>query len=244
VSPRAISCQALPVILALTLLTVATTLAGGMLGLRLERHIESVMAFAAGIVIAAATLDLLPEAIERAKVPGQVGAFVLAGMLWFFLFGRLVARRDERHANDAGLGGLQAAMLCFHSLQDGIGIGLAFSASRAVGILVLAAVVAHDLADGMNTVTFVLGHHGSRRAARAWLLADALAPLLGVAVALLARPARHVLDDALAVFAGIFLMMGAGELLPRAHRRPSLARVGLTLAGVALMSIVTAVLRR
>jgi zinc transporter ZupT len=231
-------------VLALTLLAVVATLAGGALALRLERHIESALAFTAGVVIAAATLDLLPEAIERVNAAGQVGALVLAGMLWLFLAGRLIEHRHAGHASEARLGALEAAMLCFHSFQDGVGIGLAFSVSHAIGVVVLAVVVAHDLADGMNTVTFVRAHHGSRRAARAWLMADALAPLVGAATALLAPLPRRVLDDALAVFAGIFLMIGIGELLPRAHRRLSLSRLLLTLAGVALMAVVTVIVRR
>jgi ZIP family zinc transporter len=231
------------VILALTLLTATTTLAGGALALRLERHIEAVVAFTAGVVIAAATLDLLAEAIERVHAPGRLAAFVLAGMLWFFLLGRLIALWRGRDTGEARVGALEAAILCFHSFQDGVGIALAFAASRAVGVVLLAAVVAHDLADGVNTVTFVLAHHGSRQRARAWLVADALAPLAGAATALVVRPPRYVLGYALALFAGIFIMIGVGELLPRAHRRFSWGRVFLTLAGVALMSAVTDLIR-
>jgi zinc transporter, ZIP family len=228
------------VVLAWTLLTVAATLVGGILALRLQCAIDAAVAFAAGIVIAAATLDLLPEAIERGGSAGRVGALFLAGILWFFGIGRLMARH-ERHASEAPLGAIEAAMLCIHSFQDGLAIGLAFSLGHAVGIVVLAAVVTHDLTDGLNTVTFVLAHRGSRRAARAWLIVDSLAPLAGAAVSVSARLPASALGQALAVFAGIFLMIGVAELLPRAHRHLSLPRVLLTFAGVALMAVVTAV---
>ena len=65
-------------------------------------------------------------------------------------------------------------MLCLHSLLDGVAIGLAFQASRAVGIVVAIAVLTHDFSDGINTMNIVLKNR--RRAlagAFRWLLLDA-----------------------------------------------------------------------
>ena len=41
-------------------------------------------------------------------------------------------------------------------IMDGVGIGLAFQVSNAVGIVVAVAVIAHDFCDGLNTVGLML----------------------------------------------------------------------------------------
>ena len=42
---------------------------------------------------------------------------------------------------------------------------------------------------------------------------------------------EHALGHLLAVYAGVFLFMGATDLLPEAHEHPSWQRVGLTVLG-------------
>ena len=60
---------------------------------------------------------------------------------------------------------LGAAGLSLHSFIDGLGIGLAFGLDTTTGVLVLVAVLAHDFADGLNTVGFILSQSGDRRKA-------------------------------------------------------------------------------
>src|ERR671933_804703 len=80
------------------------------------------------------------------------------------------------------VGALGAAGLSIHSFIDGLGIGLAFGLDTTTGVLVFIAVAAHDFADGLNTVSFVLSQSGDRRLAGRWLRIDAIAPLLGAIV--------------------------------------------------------------
>ena len=80
------------------------------------------------------------------------------------------------------VGALGALGLSVHSFIDGLGIGLAFGLDSATGFLVFIAVISHDFADGLNTVSFVLSQSGDRRSARRWLRIDAIAPLLGAIV--------------------------------------------------------------
>jgi len=88
---------------------------------------------------------------------------------------------------------------------------------------VAAAVLAHDLADGMNVVTLALAQGGGQRAARVVLLLDAVAPAVGVVIGSRVPVSQFGLGLLLAVFAGVFLAIGAGHLLPEAqHRRPGL----------------------
>jgi ZIP family zinc transporter len=159
------------------------------------------------------------------------------GFVFFFLAERALVlhhRDDDRqvHAH-AQVGALGAAGLSLHSFIDGLGIGLAFGLDTETGLLVFLAVVAHDFADGLNTVGFVLRQSGDRARAIRWLVVDALAPLAGAVVGYLLSVSEESLGQLLAVYAGFFLFMGATDLLPHAHEHPSGRRVLLTVAGFA-----------
>lgn len=71
---------------------------------------------------------------------------------------------DDARAH-ARVGALGAAGLSAHSFVDGLGIGLAFGLDTATGMLVFLAVISHDFADGLNTVTFVLRQGNDRKRA-------------------------------------------------------------------------------
>lgn len=84
--------------LASSALTFFSTLAGGTAALRWPRHVKTLMALAGGVVLAAAFLDLLPEAIQRAidlhmPVAVPLGC-VLLGYLTFQALDILVAATD------------------------------------------------------------------------------------------------------------------------------------------------------
>jgi zinc transporter, ZIP family len=219
-------------------LTALSTLAGGLFALRLREHIHTLIALSGGIVVAVALFDVLPEAIDSVDDGTVVGALTGLGFITFFLAHRLLVLHhrdeDEQVRGHAEVGVLGAAGLSVHSFMDGLGIGLAFDVSTATGILVFVAVVTHDFADGLNTVTFVLRQGGSIERARRWLVADALAPVLGAIVGTtLLDVSEEGLGKLLAVYAGFFLYMGATDLLPEAHAHPSWRRVALTLTGFA-----------
>ena len=166
--------------------TVVSTLAGGAVALRMARELTTAIALTGGIVVAVALFEVLPEAIEAVDNPHLVGTLVGAGFVFFFLAERALVlhhRDDDAHIHaHAKVGALGAAGLSLHSFIDGLGIGLAFGLSTETGLLVFVAVVAHDFADGLNTVGFVLRQSGDRARAIRWLAIDAAAPLAGAIV--------------------------------------------------------------
>ena len=219
----------------LAALTTCSTLAGGYVALRVRRELTTLIALTGGIVVAVALFDVLPEAIEAVGNGRRVMWFVGAGFLAFFLAERAIVlhhRDDEEHARaHHRVGALGAAGLCAHSFIDGLGIGLAFHLSTSTGLLVFVAVVSHDFADGMNTVSFILRQSGEQRTAVRWLVLDAIAPLAGAIVGTTVSISETGLGYLLAVYAGFFLYMGATDLLPEAHQHASGRRVALTVVG-------------
>ena len=106
------------------------------------------------------------------------------------------------------------------------------------------AVLAHDFADGLNTVNVVTKNGGSRNFAMRWLAVDAVAPVVGAGLSLLVAASAGTLALQLALFCGFFLHIGASGLLPESHRaypRPSTTLA--TLAGAGFLYAVTALVR-
>jgi zinc transporter ZupT len=217
------------------LVTVVAAFGGGAAALRLSRDLTTAIALTGGVVVAVALFHVLPEAIEILEDPRRVGLLVGLGFLGFFLAERLLVLHHRDAPEEARahrhVGALGAGAVAIHTFIDGLGIGLAFSLDTATGVFVFLAVVAHDFADGLNAVAFVLHQGGTRRRAVGWLTIVAVAPLIGATVGAAIEVSEESLGDVLALYAGFFLFMGATDLLPHAHEHPSAKRVAVTLAG-------------
>ena len=227
----------------LACLTVLATFVGGRVALRLSHTLPTVIALTGGVVVAVALFDVLPEGIDIVGDANKATALVAVGFLAFFFAERALVLHhrddpDEARAH-ARVGVLGALGLSIHSFVDGLGIGLAFSLDSTTGFLVFIAVVSHDFADGMNTVSFVLSQSGDRKQAARWLRIDAIAPLLGAIVGSFAGIPDEALGYILCVYSGFFLYMGATDLLPEAHAHASWAKVGLTASGFAAIFVIT-----
>lgn len=212
-------------------------LLGGLSVLRAGDRLHLAMGFAAGAMLAVAALETLPEAIEHTG-PWVVAA-AIAGGLGFGLLDHRVFRHvhaEDRVCNPRA-GEVGAGALSIHAFLDGLAIGAGFQVSQELGVLISVAVLLHAFADGLNTVTVLLGHGHGRRKAIAWLLVDAVSPLAGAALGLLVALPETAMGTLLAVFAGMFVYLGAGSLLPRAHRfgRDRLIVWLAALSGVALV---------
>jgi ZIP family zinc transporter len=202
-----------------------STFLGGWFALYLKDRLHLILGFSAGAVIGVAFFDLMPEAIE---LVGQrhdaafVTSIIALGFALYLALDRLfVLHRhhedDSHHHAHAERGAWGASTLSFHSFLDGLGIGFAFKVSAAIGLVVAAAVLAHDFSDGINTVNMILKNGGERKRALRWLFVDALAPVLGVLITLLFSVSQESLGLLIALFAGFFLYIGASDLLPESH---------------------------
>lgn len=226
-----------------------STMLGGSLALKLRDRLHIILGFSAGAVVAVAFFDLMPEALElgsHAHALSTVVSFVALGFLSYLFLDRVLLLHAHTHEDGdieheshvTTRGYVRAASLSFHSFLDGVGIGLAFQVSPAVGLVVAAAVLAHDFSDGINTVNVVVRHGGEYKKALRWLFVDAVAPVLGVLVTLLFTVSEDLLGLLLAVFAGFFLYIGASDLIPESHHQhPKFMTTAMTLLGAAALYI-------
>lgn len=217
-----------------------TTLLGGMLALKLAERTSLILAVAAGIVLGVAFLDLLPEALEFGAGNHSARAtlaYAAAGFGGYLLLGRMLASAEGDTRWQAHLG---PASLTLHSLLDGLVMGVAFQIAPEIGGVVALAVLTHDLADGVNTVSLALSA-SRQRIAFYWLLVNGAAPLAGVLIGLVLRVDHRSMAPLMAVFGGVFLYIGACELVPRSLARDGRLRTTLAvLAGIAAMLAITA----
>ncbi|HEY5105172.1 MAG TPA: ZIP family metal transporter [Caulobacteraceae bacterium] len=223
-------------LIALGIATAAATFLGGSLALRFAKLIHLILGFSAGAVIGVALLDLLPEALELggAHAARGLAGMAAAGFIGYFVVDR--AMLIGAAARPGHRGHMGAASLTVHSFLDGLGIGLGFQVSAAVGAVLAIAVLAHDFSDGVNTVNISLQASGDPATARRWLIADAAAPIAGIAASRVIVVPQPQLAGVLAVFTGFFLYIGASELLPDSHQRhPRAWTTVATVLGVALI---------
>jgi len=259
----------------LAILPFFSTLFGGIAALRLRHRLHAFMALAAGVVVATAVADLLPEAFDLVGMDKVVwvGGAAVVGFVGFSLVEAFLHQSSFEHSLDDGhddgldadhahdhiearparaaagsgrplvLGVLPPLSLIIHSTLDGLAIGLAFQAGTSLGIIVVLAVLAHDFADGMNVVTLALDAARGERLALGLLIVDALAPIGGALLSTLIAVSDQSLGLLLGTFAGVFIAIGAGHLLPESqHRDPRRgpALVALSGVGAALVLVVRA----
>ena len=235
--------------LTLSIATLLSTILGGLFAVRFKNKLNYIMGFTAGVLLSVVCFDILPEIIRQvseyhfSSTPAMIALVV--GFLLFHILEKVIVIHHAHEGEYAvhshpEVGKLAALALIGHSLMDGVGIGLGFQVNSEVGFLVALAVISHDFTDGMNTVSLMLSHQNSTRSARAFLFADALAPMVGVYLTILFTVSSFLLLLYLGFFAGFLLYIGVSDILPQAHsQRSSFPLIGLTVLGVAFIFLIT-----
>lgn len=249
--------SSLPLILAFT--TILSTAVGGFIAFRFKNRIHPVLGFTAGVLLGIVSFDILPEIIEELHVNNIDPIWPMITLVIGFLLFHILEKTILIHHNNEDayaphdhighshhshthkdIGTLSSLALVGHSFLDGVGIGLGFQVSTEVGIAVAIAVIAHDFADGINTVSVALRHGHNEKSARWFLGLDAIAPVFGALSTLLFVLPPFALVLYLGFFAGFLLYISASDILPEAHRnKNSLSTVVLTVLGVIFIFIVT-----
>ena len=190
---------------------------GGELGAR-GRSLSA--AFAAGILLALAFVDLFPEGLELAgetAVAGFVGGFAFMFLTEAFTRAHTHHMPEEEHVHKHALGPFVFG-LAIHNLADGFVLGVSVSDEALTSWLVGLGVLVHQMPVGISLAAVLL----AARVGRAGVVATAV--LLGLAI-----PAAAALTEALpvpgdgmlglltGVAGGVLAYIGAAHLLPEAQ---------------------------
>jgi ZIP family zinc transporter len=224
----------------------AITLGGGLLAVRLHVYRAYIFGFCAGALIAAALIEVLPNAhhlLERSDGGFDIKDLLLACTLGYFVFYLIDhvshgghVHHGAQHSDTHAAGFWGAIGLALHSFFDGIALGQGFQAGEELGWAIAVGVTLHKVADGVSVAGVMLGTQHTERATTRMIYLVAAAPVLGVLAQSFVRLSPAVLALLLGWFAGIFLYLGASSLLPAAHEA-SRARslLAATLAGAAFI---------
>jgi len=236
--------------LLLTLITFFSTFFGGILATKFRLKLEYFTALAAGVLIGVPLFELLPEALNIAaekNISLEYVMYLLAlGFIFLFILERYISvskiceegKCENVHHPKGGIYG--AIELAAHSFMDGFAIGVGFQFNLSLGIIVAIAVISHDFSDGLNTATLMLKTGNSLKSTFRMLLIDACTPLLGVITTFFFNFPEFILIFILPFFAGGFLYLGAGELLPDVHEKnPSAKALILSIFGIFIALILS-----
>ncbi|MBI3286539.1 MAG: ZIP family metal transporter, partial [Chloroflexi bacterium] len=201
------------------------------------------ISFAAGVLVAAAFTELIPESLELndAAVPG-----LLLSFLAFYLVERYVLIHTHHHEHEHGgetfahthaVGIIAFVGLTLHSLLDGIIISAGFEVNLELGMIAALGVIAHEIPEGFSIASILLYDGFTRVRTLIYSTIVALATPAGALLAffLLEDVSTGMLGFLLAVAAGSFLYIAASDLIPETHQSHSAVTVFLVLAGAALI---------
>jgi zinc transporter ZupT len=183
------------------------------------RALESMIAIAAGFMIAASVTDIFPEAIARGGHRAAVAA--LAGYVVVHLTQHTLAPHfhfgEETHEVSQLVSVSALVGLLIHTFVDGVAIASGFGVSHGLGVLVFVAILLHKFPEGLAISSLFLAAGAGR--ARALYAAAALgaATVLGV---LLTDMVSFLRGYGLALSAGVTLYVGASNLVPEFQAKP------------------------
>lgn len=244
-------------IIVATLIISLLGLIGGLLVLwreqKIRRFTKYLMSFAAGSILAAALLELLPEALEGEAAPHTIGLWILIGVLIFFVLEKLlilhhhtheeVAETEMHGAPSHGLSAIRPLIIigdALHNFLDGIVIAIAFLTDTRIGIITALAVIAHEIPQEIGDFGILL-HSGMQRGrVLLWNVLGALVSPLGAIAALAARDLyEKVAPAALALVVGNFVYLALADLIPAIKHerkiRNTIAQIVLVVVGIIIV---------
>ena len=185
-----------------------------------ESFSSYLISFAAGVLLAVAFLDLLPEAQDAA---GELNFFIptLAGFIIFFFAERYV--RLFHHHHQHGEKTPTALVLIgdgVHNFVDGVIITASFLTSIPLGITTSLAVAAHEIPQEIADMGILLANKLSKTKALTYNFLSALTALAGALIAFyFAEVIQNNLYVFLAMTAGFFIYISASDLIPSLHEQ-------------------------
>ncbi len=239
---------------------LAASIAGTLLSLAIaafvafrvqERWIPTLVSFAVGAMLGAAFLDILPHLFEETKNPGRTAAFILAGLLVFFVLEKMLLWRHHHHHGDEGeaaigpvhdhvhddqrVGWMIVLGDGFHNVTDGVIIAGAFLADLKLGVVTSIAIIAHEIPQEIGDFLVLLHSGFGRRKALILNFLSGLAAALGAIVAYFSLSAlTGWIPEILAIAAASMIYIAVADLIPGLHRRTALGESLLQVLFIAL----------
>ncbi|MBP9699777.1 ZIP family metal transporter [Candidatus Woesebacteria bacterium] len=184
---------------------------------------SSLVSFAAGIMLSAALLDLLPEAQEAAG-EGNIFLPVLIGIVAFFFLERFVVWFHHHHASHGKAPTSVLILLgdAVHNFIDGVAIAAAFLVSPALGVTTTLAIAAHEIPQEIADFSVLISGGMKKSKALLYNFISGLTAVLGAITAyFFFETVQGVSWILLSFTAGMFLYIACSDLIPELHKELS-----------------------
>ena len=170
--------------------------------------------FAAGALLAAAFVDLLPEAIEETSATIALRS-ALFGIILFFILERFLHWFHHHHEHEDNAPHSRDSNVpliiigdTVHNFIDGAAIAAAFLVSFPTGVVITLAVAAHEIPQrGMTRKNVILAN----------ILSALATTVSATTFFLIGQQTQIRIDVLLAVSAGFFIYIAASDLIPSIH---------------------------
>ena len=203
--------------------------------------------FAAGALLAAAFIDLLPEALEGDGDVRIILLVALAAFLVFFLMERTLTWFHHHHehdhgTSDGGPGRRNVPLIIvgdtLHNFIDGLAIGAAFLVSPATGVVTTIAIAAHEIPQEIGDFGLLLSKGMKKRKVMLVNFLSALVTVVAAALVFGMGGAMLISESLLlAATAGFFIYIAASDIIPTIHAEPS-RRVGNIQAATLIIGVI------
>jgi zinc and cadmium transporter len=205
-----------------------------------QRNTTYFMCFAAGVLIAASFLHIIPKSFTMNM---RAPIWLLVGFLGLHLFNRFVTAfvcEKDPNKKDYALGIVPMLGIGFHSFIDGFIYSIAFTVSILTGYLATIGMVMHEFPEGIITYLLLIrGGVAERKAVVLAFFAAAATTPLGMLVSypLISTIDQQTLGALLSLSAGALVYVGATHLLPRAEQEQKRFSL-VALAGGVLVAVI------
>jgi zinc and cadmium transporter len=177
--------------------------------------------FAAGALLAAAFVDLLPEAMENNE-PRTILISAMLGLMFFFILEGTINWFHRHSHSEEKLSPVVPMIVLgdtIHNFIDGIAIAAGFLISPASGVIVTLAVAAHEIPQEIGDFGIMVSK-GLKRSKVFWinLFSALISTVSAVVFYTIGNTGDISFAPLLGVVAGFFIYIAATDILPDIHQ--------------------------
>jgi zinc and cadmium transporter len=211
---------------------------------RLKKIIFFLVSFAAGSLLGAAFLDLIPEAIEG-ELNSAIFIYILGGIILFFLLEKFLywTHCHEGVCDVHTFSYLNLFGDGMHNFIDGAIIATGFLSSTPLGLITTLAIIFHEIPQELGDFSVLVYGGFSRKKALFYNYLCSLTAILGALVGYFFNSLFANLNSLMLAFAaGGFIYIACVDLIPELHKernlKTSLLQIILIVLGISLIWMV------
>jgi len=209
----------------------------------MEKIIFMLISFAAGSLVGASFLHILPEIVGHNV---NIFVWVVGGFILFFILEKYFYWRHCHKGGNCEIHPVRYLNLigdALHNFVDGMFIGSSFYVGKHIGVIATVAVVLHEIPQEIGDFSILVYSGLNKTKALGLNMVVSLAAVVGVVAGyFLSSVIKDISYYLLATVAGGFIYISSCDLIPEIHREKQLSRsvysLVLFVLGVVFMALI------